>query len=308
MQIEAVGLSKRFGEVTALRDLCFSVPSGRRVALVGPNGSGKSTLNRVLLGLLRFDGEVRVGGASPLDRPTALARRIAYVPQMAPGLSVPVRELLWAVSRLRGIPAEDFGKVGARLGLDLSDLAPRPFRSLSGGMRQKLLIAIALAARPALLVLDEPTGSLDARSRERFIPLFDELVGDATVVLCSHRLEEVRQLVDHVLVLDEGRLVYDGAATDFLGATTTSILEVRAEGDAAARWLLDRGFRRGAGGWWLRTVSPSDKLRLLPEVASALGGALLDLNVHDLEALEIGGTENGGSENGASENGRGGRG
>ena len=107
-------------------------------------------------------------------------------------------------------------KLGARLDLDLPSLAGRPFRGLSGGMKQKLLVALALASEPALLILDEPTGSLDARSRERFFGLFEELADDVTVILCSHRLEEVQQLVDHVLVLEEGRLVYDGHASGFL--------------------------------------------------------------------------------------------
>jgi ABC-2 type transport system ATP-binding protein len=131
-------------------------------------------------------------------------------------LGAPVGELVGALARIRGIPVARVEKLGARLDLDLPSLAGRPFRGLSGGMKQKLLVALALASEPALLILDEPTGSLDARSRERFFGLFEELADDVTVILCSHRLEEVQQLVDHVLVLEEGRLVYDGHASGFL--------------------------------------------------------------------------------------------
>jgi ABC-type multidrug transport system ATPase subunit len=286
LRIEARGLGRRFGEVRALADVSFEVPPGRRVALIGPNGSGKSTLNRIVMGLLRFEGEIRLDARCPFRERLAVARRIAYVPQAAPQLGVPVGELLRAASRLRGIPPGALGAVAEALELNLEAVADRPFRSLSGGTQQKLLIALALGCEASLLVLDEPTGSLDPRSRERFFPLFDKLAPEATLLLCSHRLEEVRQLVDHVLMLSEGNLVYDGPAAEFLAASTTSLMEVCVAGEAAERWLRERGFRRGAGGWWFRTLSPVEKRQLLPELTAALGPALRDLNARDLERLE----------------------
>lgn len=288
MRVEAETLSKCFGSVVALQDVSFAIPSGLRVALIGPNGSGKSTLNRVLLGLLSFEGSVRLDGASPLDEKARVARRVAYVPQVPPNLAVPVGELVAALAALRGTPGTAVHKLAGELGLDLDAVTRRPFRALSGGMKQKVLIALALAAEASLLVLDEPTGSLDAHSRERFFSLFERLVPDATVVLCSHRLEEVRQLVEHVMLLEEGRLLYDGPATDFLESSTTSLVEVRVEGDSAVSWLEQRGFRRGTGDWWMRTVTHAEKLALLPDLADALRGDLRDVNVRDLEALEIG--------------------
>jgi ABC-type multidrug transport system ATPase subunit len=288
VRVEVQGLSKRFGDLVALRDVAFTLPHGRRTALVGPNGSGKSTLNRVVMGLLAFEGEVRVDGFSARDERVEVARRMAYVPQIAPALAVPSGELVRALSSVRGGDPARVSEIAARLGLELGEIASRPFRSLSGGMKQKLLIALALAADAKLLILDEPTGSLDARTRERFFPLFEELAGDATVILCSHRLEEVRHLVDHVLMLDEGRLVYDGPAAALLDASTTSLVEVRAEGEAAALWLKSRGFRRGAGAWWVRAATPREKLTLLPELLNALDGSLRDFSVRDVESLEVG--------------------
>ncbi len=288
MRVEVTGVSKRFGELVALRDVSFSLPAGARTALVGPNGSGKSTLNRVMMGLLAFQGDARLDGFSARDERVEIARRMAYVPQIAPALAVPAGELVRALVSVRGGEPERVEKTARRLGLELPEIASRPFRSLSGGMKQKLLIALALSSDASLLILDEPTGSLDARTRERFFPLFDELAGDATVILCSHRLEEVRHLVDRVLVLDEGRLVYDGEAAPFLAASTTSLLEVRADGEPAARWLESHGFRRGPGGWWVRAATPAEKLRLLPELIRALEGALLDVSVRELDSLELG--------------------
>jgi ABC-type multidrug transport system ATPase subunit len=288
LRVEARQLTKTFGSVTALRELCFEIPSGSRVALIGPNGSGKSTLNRVLMGLLRFRGEVLLDGRSPLDERAVSQRSVGYVPQIPPALGVPAGELVRALCELRSMAPSAVEKLAGRLGLGLERIARQPFRNLSGGMKQKLLIALALASRARLLILDEPTGSLDARSRERFFPLFEDLPAETTILLCSHRLEEVRQLVDHVLMLDDGGLAYDGPAAAFLEATTTSVLEVCADGEQATAWLVAHGFRRGNAGWWLRTVSHAEKLRLLPEIATELGAGLRDLNVRDLEALEIG--------------------
>lgn len=288
MRVEIRGLGKRFGEVVALRDVTCTIPSGRRVALVGPNGSGKSTLNRALLGLVRFEGEVRLDGVSPREERVEVARRIAYVPQAAPHLAAPVGELVRALASVRGLGPPAVEKIAGRLGLELGAVSGRPFRGLSGGMKQKLLLALTLSCDARLLILDEPTGSLDAKSRATFLELFDELARRATVLLCSHRLEEVRQLVDHVLVLEEGRLVYDGPAAEFLEASAGGLLELCVSDPAAAAWLRERGFRRGTGEWWLRFVSRREKRELLAEALARWPGALRDVNVRDLESLELG--------------------
>lgn len=289
MRIEVEDLTKRFGDVVALRDVSFEVPPGRRVALAGPNGSGKSTLNRALMGMLHFEGRIRIDGRSPLAERVAIARRMAYVPQTPPSLAVPVRELLRAVCTLRDLDPAEVAKAASRFELDVDAVAHRPFRALSGGMKQKLLISLALASRATLLVLDEPTGSLDAKSRETFFSVVAELGAEPTLLLCSHRLEEVRQLVDHVLVLEEGRLAWEGRARDFLAASTRSLVEVCvADGAHAAGWLAARGFRRGTGDWWVRRLEHPEKVKLLPELTARLGDRLRDLVVRDLEALELG--------------------
>lgn len=278
------GLAKRFGRVEALRELSFDVAAGQRVAVVGPNGSGKSTLNRVLLGLLAYQGEVRIGGRDAFAERAAIAGRIAYVPQLAPALAVPVGEWCAAVSRLRGLGEGAIARMAERLGLPLAEVAARPFRALSGGTRQKLLVALALAAEPSLLILDEPTGSLDPESRARVLALVDELPRDTTVLLCSHRLSEIRQLVDEVIALADGAIASRGPVRTYLDGAVRSVIEVAAEGGAAA-WLFERGFHRGAGGWFVRTVAREEKLALLAELPESLGADLRDVCVHDGEAI-----------------------
>ncbi len=287
MRIEARGIRKRFGRVVALDGISFEIAPRSRVALVGPNGSGKSTLNRILMGLVACEGALRLDGRCPFRERVAVARAMAYVPQAAPALAAPVGELVRAIARVRGLEPGAVAKVAAALDLELAAVARRPFRSLSGGTKQKLLIALAFAARASLLILDEPTGSLDARTRERFFGLFEALAPGATLVLCSHRLEEIRPLVDRVLVLDEGRVAYTGPVEAFLERAALASLEVWADGPDAEAWLAAHGFARTPAGAWRRTVWRSEKMVLLPQLCRALGPRLRNVNARDLEGLEL---------------------
>ena len=216
MRVELVAVRKRFGPVRALRGVDLSLPPGSRAALVGPNGSGKSTLIRAMLGLVACEGRVSLDGRSPFEDRVRIAARLGYVPQVAPQLSARVEELVALVARTRGIARERIAQIAAALELDLSAVARVPFRNLSGGMKQKLLIALALAAEPTLLVLDEPTASLDARARGRFFALAEALPPTVSVLVCSHRVDELERLVTRVVALADGQVAYDGAAAPFL--------------------------------------------------------------------------------------------
>ncbi len=285
MRIQLANVSKRFGKVHALRDIELDLPAGARIALIGPNGSGKTTLMRVLLGLVHHHGQVLIDGGPA--RAHALAPRIAYVPQIAPQMAATCGELVRAVTELRGILPATVREILTRLDLRLEDIAGLAFRTLSGGSKQKLLIALALAARPELLILDEPTASLDAEARGRFFELQRELAGDATLILCSHRLEEIRSLVDHVVALEDGRLIYDGDAASYLAERVGSLVEVRLANDGdGARWLADHGFAAGVNGWWSRSVDRAAKLALVPAALDALGVALAERLVRDIDLVE----------------------
>jgi len=209
MRIEITDARKRFGRVEALRGVTLSVPTGSRVALIGPNGSGKSTLIRALLGLIEHEGVITLDGLSPWQRRVEIARRIAYVPQIAPALGATVREIVALACITRGLSPGAVSEVAARLDLDLAEIGRRSFKNLSGGMKQKALLALAFAARPSLLVMDEPTASLDVRARERFLQLSRELPPEVTVILCSHRLDDLEHLTDRVVEMGEGRVIAD---------------------------------------------------------------------------------------------------
>ncbi|HLU38737.1 MAG TPA: ABC transporter ATP-binding protein [Planctomycetota bacterium] len=291
MRVEIRGLDKRFGAVHALRDVALDLPSGSRTALVGPNGSGKSTLTRVLMGMLDFTGTVLLDGLDPRHDRARLAPRVAYVPQIAPRLGAPVREIVAAVVALRDLPPDAVGARCAALDLDLAAVAGRPFRDLSGGMRQKLLIALALAARPDLLVLDEPTASLDPAARARFFRLAATLPQEPTVVLCSHRLDEIRHLVERVVVLEDGRVRYDGPVAAYLRGSAFGHVEVLVDGDAPRHQLERLGFVVGAHGWWSRSVRNGERIAVLRDLTDRLGPHLRDLVVRDEENLDPGRSE-----------------
>jgi len=290
VQIELRDVHKWFGANHVLRGIRLEVPAGRRIGLIGPNGSGKSTLTRVIMGMLSCEGTVRLDGADPAEQGQELLRRVAYVPQIAPQLFAPVGDVLQAVCALRDLPLARVKELATGLGLDVDGLAGRPFRNLSGGMKQKLLIALALAARASLLILDEPTASLDAWSRDRFFQLFQEVEEHATLILCSHRLEEVRHLVDHVVAMQDGKIVYDGAAEEYLAQRALSVIEVSLDAGVDADWLVEQGFRqgvRGDAGRWLRTVTREAKMLALASLTQRFDGRLRDVNVRELETIDV---------------------
>jgi Cu-processing system ATP-binding protein len=224
--IVAEDLVKRYGSVTAVDHLSFEVPAGETFSLIGPNGAGKTTTLRMLLGLTRpTQGRIAVGrrGLAPSD-PEA-RRDIGYVPQRVefpPGRTV--AEVLGFFADLRALPREAVDRALQRVGL----IAVRQRRAheLSGGYTQRLSLAQALLADPELLILDEPTASLDPEATWEFRTLVEQLQREGkTILLCSHLLSEVERVADRVLILLEGRR-----------AALERLAELR-ERQARATWL-----------------------------------------------------------------------
>jgi ABC-type multidrug transport system ATPase subunit len=204
--IRARGLVKRYGAVRALDGLDIDVEAGETFAVIGPNGAGKTTALKILLGLVRPDaGTVGIGEGhrSPLD-PEARAS-LGYVPQKVefpPGRTV--ADVLRFFAALRGLGADAVTRALERVGL--LALADRRARDLSGGYTQRLSLAQALLGDPAVLVLDEPTASLDPQATWEFRSLLETLAGEGkTILLCSHLLAEVERVADRVLILVDGR-------------------------------------------------------------------------------------------------------
>ncbi|HEV8426222.1 MAG TPA: ABC transporter ATP-binding protein [Actinomycetes bacterium] len=203
-----------------LRDLTMTIPSGARLGLIGPNGAGKTTLLRTVAGLVRHQGEVRVGDAPPgaLSR-RELARRIALVPQhpvVPAGLTVTDYVLMGRTPYIPYFATEsrrDLGIVASVLDhLDLTAFAARRIDSLSGGERQRAVLARALAQQAPVLLLDEPTTGLDVGHQQQLLELVDALRDDLdlTVVSAMHDLTVAGQFADQLVLLDGGRVAASG--------------------------------------------------------------------------------------------------
>jgi ABC-2 type transport system ATP-binding protein len=214
--VRITGLGKRYGTTTALDDLDLTIGAGV-TGLLGPNGAGKTTLLRCLATALAPDhGRIEAFGLDPAvaAQRTALRRRLGYLPQ-DPGLypNFTASALLDYVGVLKELPdtrqrRAEVRRVLAEVGL--ADRAKTRVRKLSGGMRQRLGLAQALLGAPDLLILDEPTVGLDPEQRMLFRALISRLGETRTVLLSTHQTEDVGALCERVVVLREGRAVFDG--------------------------------------------------------------------------------------------------
>ena len=247
--IQVRDLTKRFGSLTAVDRISFQVQEGESVALWGPNGAGKTTVLHCLLGLLPFEGEVRIAGHDVRTQGRSARRLMGFVPQALNFHDdMSVEETLLFYARLKQVPGRAAEVAAATLDrLALAEHAHKLVRELSGGMKQRLALAVALLSDPPLIVLDEPTANLDAQAREALLALLTELKAmGKTLVFSSHRLEEVAALADRVLVMQQGRLVVacpPGELSAQLGWKTVLRLYVPVDQMAPALALLsERGF------------------------------------------------------------------
>ncbi len=223
--VEISGLRKRFGRRPALEGVDLTLAAGRITAVLGPNGAGKSTLIRCVLGLTRPDrGRIVVGGES-VDAGCGYRERIGYMPQQARfPENLAGREVLDLLQDLRG--RRDTPDRRLLREFDLEGDLDKPVRALSGGTRQKLNAAIAFLFRPALLVLDEPTAGLDPIAsgilKEHILAARKRGV---TVLISSHVLSELEDLVEDVVFLLEGRIRFHGSLRRLREATGEHRLE-----------------------------------------------------------------------------------
>ena len=221
------GVSRRFGETTAVDDLTFQIEAGTITALLGLNGAGKTTAIRMLLGLLApTKGRVSCFGLRPAAR--AVRLRLAAVLQQA-GLpdDLTVQELMFLFSSYYPAPV-DFGTLTEQL--NLSSLLSRRYGRLSGGQQRLVQFAVALIGDPRLLVLDEPTTGLDPDARRTFWSHLTELANkERTIVMTTHYLEEADRLAQRVLLIHRGHLIADASPAQLKATTAAKQIRCRTE-------------------------------------------------------------------------------
>lgn len=235
--LELEGLTRRFGSLTALDDLSFSVPGGEVVGFLGPNGAGKTTTMRAVFGLTQLDaGMVKWNGhpVGPVDR-----RRFGYMPEER-GLypAMLVGEQLEYLGRLHGMSATD-AEVATKTWLDrlgVLDRVESKVDALSHGNQQRVQLAAALVHGPELLILDEPLAGLDPSGIDAIGGvLVEQARAGCCVLFSSHQLDQVEDLCESVTIIDHGRLVVTGKVDD-LATSGSPRLVVRVEGDRDGSW------------------------------------------------------------------------
>jgi ABC-2 type transport system ATP-binding protein len=283
------GVTRRYGQATAVDGLSLQIGSGETVALLGPNGAGKTTAVELLLGLAHSDaGVVRLFGGPPADAVAA-----GRVGAMLHGLAHPDAGRVGAMLQDAGLPQG--AKVAELIGLvrslypdplsvadalrlaDLEQVAGLRVERLSGGQRQRVRLALSLAGNPELLILDEPTAALDVDARRTFWDRVRVYVaGGRTVLFATHRLEEADAVAGRVVVIAGGRLLADGTP-DQVKAQAAGRSTISVAADGLSRYLLENlpaveTVRQDRGRVTLSTSDPDATIRALLQQAPHVQG------------------------------------
>ncbi len=303
--IEVAGLERRFvirrksgrftrtrTEVSAVRDLDFTVAAGEMVGYIGPNGAGKSTTIKMLTGILvPTSGRVRVAGLDPSRQRTELARRIGVVFGQRTTLwwDLPLRDSFEVLQKIyRTSPSRHRANLDEYVELlDLGDLLDTPVRQLSLGQRMRGDIVAALLHEPEILFLDEPTIGLDVVSKGRlreFLRTLNATRG-TTLVLTTHDLQDIEALCRRVIVIDRGTAVFDGPLTELgrgAGATRTLVVDLVDEGPAI---VVPGAHTRRVDGprQWLSFPAEASAAPIVAAVAAAYDVADLSIQEPDIE-------------------------
>lgn len=269
--IEIAGLTKQFGKAKVLDNINLSIKRGDRIALIGPNGAGKTTLIRSILGQYVFDGELNVFDKNPRLHRVEILNRVGYVPQLPPPIQMSVGELVAfsaAISTKSTIEA--IFAQAEKLGLDIEKNGNKLFQKLSGGMKQKLLIALALARQPDILIMDEPAANLDPQARQTFFLQLLQSMENTTMLLSSHRVDEIINLINRIVEMDYGQVVEDETINRSSLADTSLSCQIRLikHHEAAERMLKEWDFtNRGDSVEFEGKFIGTERLRFLTSIA-----------------------------------------
>jgi ABC-2 type transport system ATP-binding protein len=279
------GLRKRYGRQPAVDDVGFTVGRGEVVGLLGPNGAGKTTVIKLLLGLVRPDaGEVLLLGR-PAREPASRAR-VGYLPELfryQPWLTA--AEVLRLHVRLAGVDVAAGERREALAMVSLADRADDRVGGFSKGMQQRLGLAVALVARPELVVLDEPTSALDPIGRADVRDLLLALKARGVAVLLnSHLIGEVERVCDRVVILDKGRVAASGTLAELLGQRELRLRLGNVGPDAEAR-LAAAGRLLRSGDSFTVALPADEAASAVPELVADL--VALGVRVHAVEPGRI---------------------
>jgi len=293
--IDVQNLTKRFGPLTAIENVSFSVKQGEIVAFLGLNGAGKTTTMRILTGFMPpTDGRVRLAGFDSIESPIEVKKRIGYLPEHPPlYLELTVREYLIFVGRLKGIPSDSLPRNLSRVleKTGLGDMSHRLIGHLSRGYRQRVGLAQALLHDPPIVILDEPTVGLDPNQIIEIRGLIKSLAGSHTILLSTHILQEATALCERVIIIHHGHLVAvdspDQLAARLQQSERMSVTVNDPPSDMVARLQAVQGVQRVSSG-----SSPNTFLIESPlghDIRASLAQAVIDqgLELQELKSIAL---------------------
>ncbi len=208
--IKVRDLSKKFGSHLSLDNVNIEFNLNDSVALMGANGAGKTTLIRAILGYYHPNsGGVLVNGLDPIKERTEVLKHVSFVPQLPPPIKLSVSELIFYICKSSGVDENRIYHYANEMKFDIKSNLGKSFFKLSGGMKQKLLIAISFAKESEIVIYDEPTANLDPKAREDFYTLIQESKNEKLALFVTHRIEEVEAIVNRQVYMDLGKVVSD---------------------------------------------------------------------------------------------------
>ena len=208
--IKVSNLTKKFGTHVSLDSVNCEFNKNESIALMGANGAGKTTLIRSILGYYHpNEGEVLINGLNPIKERVKVLENISFVPQLPPPIKLSLDELMQYISIGAKVDRDLIMHYANEMKLDVSANLNKSFFKLSGGMKQKMLIAISLAKKSDIIIYDEPTANLDPKARDDFYRLLKQNEEEKVLLFVTHRLEEVKDLVNRQIYMDLGKIISD---------------------------------------------------------------------------------------------------
>ncbi|MDD3055175.1 MAG: ABC transporter ATP-binding protein [Aliarcobacter sp.] len=208
--IEVRNLTKKFSSHISLDNVNIEFKKNEYIALMGPNGAGKTTLIRSILGYYHPNsGEVLINGLNPIKDRVKVLEHISFVPQLPPPIKLSINELMQYIQASSNVNKELIMHYANEMKLDITANLNKSFFKLSGGMKQKMLIAISLAKKSNIIIYDEPTANLDPKARDDFYRLLEQNEDDRVLLFVTHRLDEIKDIVNRQVYMDLGKIISD---------------------------------------------------------------------------------------------------
>lgn len=280
--ISVRNLTKQYGNIIAIKNISFELTRGTTMALLGPNGAGKTTIMKCLMGVIPFEGQVRILGLDSSKEGKAVRRKVGYLPQhnsLYENMSVMKNMKYWA--DIRGASRKSVEDAIEIVGLDI--YVDFPVRKLSAGMKQRAMFAASLIGEPEVLLLDEPTSNLDVKWRIEFKKIIEFLKKGTAIMIASHLLKETQELCDNILILDQGREVSKGAVNvliEQLGLPDNLYISIKnSMVERASKFLQSIGYPSSVKEKWIILSCKRDEKLSILNALEEDGYKIIDFRV-----------------------------